>query len=297
MYETSFGLRERPFRPTPDSAAYYAATTHEYALARLAQGVHDGEGVLLLTGGPGTGKTLLCHRLIERIGPDLMSAFLANSHCDTPAGLLQAMLFELSLPYEGRSPQELRLALTDCFLKNYAAGRRAVVIIDEAQHLSPEMLEEIRLLGNLEARGGKAVQVVLVGQPSLLDTLRRPELTVLRQRLVIRCALEPLGPEEATDYLLHQLRTAGARPDAIITGEALELLVGGASGIPRVLCQVAHLAFTLAHQAGARQVDAEAALEALTSLGLEAEECAADADAPENSPDEEKLPGPALRRA
>src|SRR5437879_9481991 len=147
-----FGLGQRPCRNTPDAAGYYPATGHELALAPLRQAIGDDEGLALLTGAPGTGKTLLCHRLIELVGPDVATAFLTNSHFRDRAGLLQAILYDLSLPYEGHGEQELRLALTDYLLKNFGAGRRSLLLIDEAQHLTPDLLEELRLLGNLEAR-------------------------------------------------------------------------------------------------------------------------------------------------
>ncbi len=271
MYESHFGLRQRPFRATPDSACYYPATSHERALARLIHALADDEGLVLLTGDPGTGKTLLCHVILERLDTNLTSAFLTNSHFGDRLGLLQAILYDLSLPYEGRSEQELRLALTDFLLKNYADGRRTVLILDEAQHLSPDLLEELRLLGNLEARDGKALQVILAAQPSLLEGLHRPALAVLGQRLAVRVHLEPLAVEEAADYLLHQIRTAGGRPEEVLSEEALEILARGARGVPRLLNQAANQALLLAHDAGVGQVDAEAALEALDILGLEAE--------------------------
>src|SRR5262249_39251723 len=159
---------ERPFRPTPDSTCYYPATCHERALHQLLQGLRDDEGIVVLTGEPGTGKTLLCHCLLERLGPDVTSVLLTNTHFRDRAALLQAILYDLSLPYEGRTEQEMRLALTDFLLSNYAAGRRTVLLADEAQHLTTEVLEELRLLANLESRQGKAVQVVLAAHPSLL---------------------------------------------------------------------------------------------------------------------------------
>jgi type II secretory pathway predicted ATPase ExeA len=270
MYETHFGLRQRPFPATPDSACYYPATSHERALARLLGGLEDGEGVLLLTGAPGTGKTLLCHCLLERLGPDVCTSFLTNSHLPDRSSLLQAVLYDLSLPHEGRGEQEMRLALTDHLLKHFGAGRRTVLLLDEAQHLGPDLLEELRLLGNLEGRSGKALQVVLLGQPALADTLRRPELAALRQRLVVRAELEPLAVQEAADYLLHHLRVAGGRPELLLGDEALELLARSTQGVPRLLNQAAHQALALAAEAGAGQVDAEAVIEALALLGLEA---------------------------
>ncbi len=278
MSETPFGLRRRAFPATPDQSCYYPATSHERALARLQEGLADGESVLLLTGAPGTGKTLLCHCLLERLdaGP---SAFLTNSHLPDRASLLQAILFDLSLPHEGRGEQEMRLALTSHLLETFAGGARTVLLVDEAHHLGPDLLEELRLLGNLEARGERAVQVVLIGQPSLRDTLARPELASLRQRLATRATLEPLGLEEAADYLLHHLRLAGARPERVVGEEALELLARNTEGVPRLLNQAGHRALGLAAEAGAAEVDAEIALEALASLGLPGEMSAGPAGA------------------
>jgi type II secretory pathway predicted ATPase ExeA len=186
--------------------------------------------------------------------------------------LLQAILYDLGLPYEGRGEQELRLALTDFLLHNYTAGKRTVLIMDEAQHLTPDLLEELRLLANLEARHGRAFQVILAAQPALLHLLRLPELEAVSQRLAVRARLEPLPIQEAADYLLHQLRLAGGRPEAIVSDEALDVLARGTGGVPRLLNQAAHQAFLLAHTHKAAQVDAEAALEALDLLGLAVEE-------------------------
>jgi general secretion pathway protein A len=270
MGETCFGLRRRPFPATPDASCYYPSTSHERGLARLQQGLADGEGALLLTGLPGTGKTLLCHCLLDRLG-EVASVFLTNSHFPDRAALLQAVLFDLSLPHEKRSEQEMRLALTDHLLKSYAGGKRTLLIVDEAHHLPADLLEELRLLGNLEAHGARAVQVLLLGQPPLRDTLARPELASLRQRLAVRAGLEPLDLQESADYLLHHLRAAGGRPEHILQDEALEVLARGCHGIPRLLNQAGHQALTLAAEAGADGVDAEAALEALTLLGLPGE--------------------------
>jgi type II secretory pathway predicted ATPase ExeA len=273
MTATRLVFQRRPFPATPDTTCYYPATSHERALARLLQGLGDGEGWALLTGEPGTGKTLLCHCLLERLGPATTTAFLTNSHLAERTDLLQAILYDLALPYEARTEQELRLRLTEFLLKSFAAGKRTVLVADEAQHLTPDLLEEIRLLGNLEAGQRKALQVVLSAQPALLQTLRRPELASLSQRLVVRARLAPLGFEEAADYLLHHLRAAGARPEAVVTEEGLEVLARGTQGVPRLLNQAAHQALLLAQEGeGASLVDAEVALEALTSLGLEAEE-------------------------
>ena len=269
MVLTDFGLARRPFPATPDRFFYYPATTHETALANLLRAVEDDAGFSLLAGDPGTGKTLLCHCLLERLGPNVTSAFLSNSHIPDRLSLLQGILFDFSLPYEDGREQVLRLRLTDYLLKNCSGARRAVLLVDEAQHLSPDLLEELRLLGNLEAGRGKAFQVILAGQEGLMQTLSRPEMTACLQRLAVRARIEPLGIEEGVDYLLHHVRLAGGNPEAIWDEPALEILARGAKGVPRLLNQAGHQAMLLAHQAEMSRIDAEAALEALAMLGLE----------------------------
>jgi type II secretory pathway predicted ATPase ExeA len=269
MEAPHFGLRQRPFPTTPDSSVYYPATSHEQALERLLQGLRQEEGILLLTGEPGTGKTLLCHCLLQRLEANRPSILLTNSHLRDRVSLLQALLFDLSLPSEGRGEQEMRLALTQHLLEAFGKGRRTVVLIDEAQHLSADLLEELRLLGNLEARSGKAIQIVLIGLPSLLQTLGQPGLRALAQRLAVQTRIERLDVQEAADYLLHHLRVAGGQAEEIFSTEALQMLAQASGGLPRLLNQVGRQALALAIQGGAEQVDIEVALEVLARLGLE----------------------------
>jgi type II secretory pathway predicted ATPase ExeA len=278
MYLSHFGLRSRPFRPGPDPASYYPATTQERALACLLQAVGGDEGFALLTGEPGLGKTLLCHCLIERLRPRADTVFLTGSRFPDRVGLLQSVLFDQSLPYEGKSEQELRLALTDHLLARHVDGQGTLLVLDEAQHLTADLLEELRLLVNLEAGRGKAVRVLLAATPELVDLLGQPALTSVCQRLAVRARLEPLGVDEASDYLLHQVRVAGGQPERVYTDEALEILSKRCRGIPRRLNQAAHQALALAHGIGSSAVDAEAALEALALLGLEGEATAATDD-------------------
>jgi type II secretory pathway predicted ATPase ExeA len=268
MYEQRFGLRRRPFPSTPDDALYYPATGHEAALATLARALRDEEGLALLYGHAGTGKTMLGYCLSQRLGPGAVCAFLPNSHLADRSALFQAVLYDLQLPYQEGSEQVLRLRLTDYLLKNCAAGQRAVLIVDEAHHLSLDLLEELRLLGNLEAGAKKAVQTILLAQPAFMEKLACPELASLRQRLAVRATLEPLGVEEALDYLLHHLRQAGGTVEKIIDEAGLEVLARGTHGVPRLLNQAGHQALLLGDAAGLDIVDAEAALEALALLGL-----------------------------
>src|SRR5262249_23640199 len=159
------------------------ATGHERVLAALQQALDDDEGIIVVTGPAGAGKTLLCHLLLDRLGDDVTAAFLTYCHIADRTGLLQAILYDLNQPYANLSESELRLSLTEFLLKNFTDGRYTVLLIDEAQQLTPDVLEELRLLSNLEAADGKAVQIVLVGQPHLLTTLRQPSQAAFNQRV------------------------------------------------------------------------------------------------------------------
>lgn len=280
MYEQHFGLQRRPFPATPDSGLYYPASVHEAALTSLGRGLADDESFVLVTGDAGTGKTLLGYILLERMGENIDNAFLTNCHLAERAALLQAILYDLGLPYEEGSEQTLRLRLTDHLLKTCAAERRTVLVIDEAHLLDADLLEELRLLANLEAGGGKALQIVLLAQPVIGATLQLPGLESLRQRIAVRAALDPLEVEEAYDYLLHHLRLAGGKPEKIFDDTALEVIARGAHGIPRCLNQAAHQALVLANEGELAKVDAEAALEALAQLGMAASEEAAEPESP-----------------
>lgn len=287
MYEKRFHLKRRPFPATPDDSLYYPATGHEAALQTLMRALREDEGLVLLTGAPGIGKTLLAHCLCDRLDAEAATAFLTHSQFADPAALLQAILFDLQLPYENASEQVLRLRLTDHLLKNCAAGKRFVLLIDEAHHLKPDLLEELRLLGNLEAAGKKAFQVVLLALPEILETLKKPRLAAVAQRLAVRCVVEPLGLEETLDYLLHHVRLAGGKPERIFDESALEVLARGTRGLPRLLNQAAHQALLLADVAELDRLDAEAALEALAVLGLAQEEEADETTASEDTVEEE----------
>jgi type II secretory pathway predicted ATPase ExeA len=269
MYESHFGLQQRPFAVVPDPDCYYPATGHERVLSQLVQALEDEEGLALLTGAPGTGKTLVGYCLLDRMGDRAATAFLTNSRLGDRVGLLRALLHDLALAHDASREDELRLALTDFLLKNYEARKRALFVIDEAQYLTVDLVEELRLLTNLEGQKGKAAQVVLLAQPALLPVLEQPELAVFNQRLGVRCELEPLGIHEAADYLVQHLRIQGGVPEEIVNDEALEILARGTGGVPRLLNRAGHQALRLAFSAHASPVDAEVALEALAILGLD----------------------------
>ncbi|MSU76861.1 MAG: AAA family ATPase [Gemmataceae bacterium] len=267
-----FGLKRRPFPSSPDSMAYYPASSHESALTLLVHGLAEDETFVLLTGEPGTGKTLLAYLLLERLGDSVENAYLANSHFADRCALLQAILYDLKLPYDDVSEQRLRLRITDHLLQAVADGKRTVFVIDEAHLLGTDVLEELRMLANLQTGGGKALQIVLIAQPTLLTTLAYPGLESLRQRIAVRATLAAMPAEEAYDYLAHHLRAAGGKPEKIFDDTALEVLARGTHGVPRYLNQAASQALALAENGELTTVDAEAALEALAMLGLSVDE-------------------------
>ncbi len=274
MAENRWGLKRRPFPTTPNASVYYPATTHEHALAQLEHGLQDDEGLLLLQGDAGTGKTLLAQILFDRV-PAVESVFLTNSHLPDRLALLQSILYDLRLSFENASEHVLRLRLIDHCLQQYAEDKQLVLVVDEAQNLSLDLLEELRLLGNLEG-SRKAVQVVLLAQPTFAETLTLPRLASFGQRLGVRCQLEPLELGEAIDYLMHHIRWAGGMPEAIFDADGLETLARGSRGIPRLLNQSAQRALALLSGTEIERIDAEIACEALSLLGLSDEEPAGD---------------------
>jgi len=269
MYFTNFGLRARPFRTSPDVESWYPSSTHESALAELRRGIDDDEAILLLQGESGTGKSIAAHRLLEELPERFRTVFLTHGSFPDRTCLLQAILFDLGLPYQEMGDQELRLALTESCLDHFRTNGRTILIVDEAHSLPARLLEELRLLSNLEGKDGRAVQVVLLGLPGIADVVEQAGLESLRQRLTVCCRLEPFGDEEAADYLMHQIRRVGGRPEKILGEDVLDILTHASRGIPRLLNQTAHLAFTLAAEAESSIVDAEAAVEAINRLGLD----------------------------
>lgn len=271
MNGSHFGMVRRPFRPAVDTASYFPAAAHEAAIAALAAAFARHESIVLLDGPTGVGKSLVARKWLESLPAEVPRAVVPNAHAAKPADLLQAILFDLGQPYEKLSEQELRLAVTGQLLD--AAGEfPTVLLIDEAQHLGPAALEELRLLGNVETRGGSAAFALLVAQPSLRDALARPAYETLAQRIGVRCAIEPFTPEESADYLRHQVRAAGGNPARVYDDSAVSLLAGACGGVARLLNQAAGLAVELAAGGEAELVDSEAAIEALSRLGLEAAE-------------------------
>jgi type II secretory pathway predicted ATPase ExeA len=279
----TFGLTRRPFRPTPDTAAYVPTAAHDAAFVAVMRAFADGDAAAVVRGEPGTGKTLLGLRVLEAIPADTKRVILHAPPDTRAVDLLQAVLFDLGQPYQGLSEQELRLAVHGELLNGLAAGRRVVLLVDEAHHLTAEAGEELRLLGNLESRDTKAVFAVLLGLPG------EERLTAaFRQRVAVRKALVSLDRDEAIRFVRHQLRECGGRPEWLIDNEALHLLADHTGGVPRVLNRATALAFEVAASAGQKAADVEAVLDALEQLGLVTAEALAPAVLPLVPPVEPK---------
>ena len=263
-----FGLRRPPFPAAPDARAYVPLATHEAALTAINRAHAGGDGLALVDGGPGGGKSLVALRFVSGLADSRSCVVVPAARFACPADLLQAILFDLGTEYRGLSETELRLAVADRLLSGLAAGTPAVIVLDEAQHLSDDALEEVRLLGNLAGPGAPAVFVLLVAQPVFRARLGGSGLAAVADRLGSRSRLDPLDGEDSVRLIRGQLTAAGGDADELIDEEAIGLLAAHGRGSPRLLGQAAALAFALADEAGADAVDAEAALEAVTRLGL-----------------------------
>src|SRR5262245_32465645 len=236
MYTSFFGLQEKPFAITPDPRYLYLSERHAEALAHLLYGINEAGGFIQLTGEVGTGKTTIIRSLLEQLPEHADVALILNPRI-TPAEFLLTICEELGVPVPepGRgSVKSLMDLLGHHLLAAHARGRRVVLIVDEAQNLSSETLEQVRLLTNLETATTKLLQIILIGQEELRALLDRPELRQLAQRVTGRYHLSPLSPAESSGYVKHRMRVAGATAEAF-TPSALREIHRLSGGIPRVI--------------------------------------------------------------
>jgi general secretion pathway protein A len=235
MYHRFFGLRESPFNVNPDPRYLFMTKPIQEALAGLTYGIQNRKGFILLTGEVGTGKTTLLNRLLDWLrGQQVATAYIFNSRLEVNH-LFDFMMSDFEISCESREKSHVLLRLNQWLLDRYRAGETAVLIIDEAQNLSDEVLEEIRLLTNLETSTEKLLQIVLTGQPELEEKLKRPQLRQVRQRITISCRTTPLSLEETFGYVAERLRIAGANGEPIFSKEAIGAVHVYSRGIPRVV--------------------------------------------------------------
>jgi general secretion pathway protein A len=235
IYNPYFGFTENPFNITPDPEFLYRSPQHEEALANLIYGVRGRKGFIVLTGEVGTGKTTMLECLRDYLDSLRTEfAFIFNSRL-TPDQFFEMMAYDFDLRCDRKSKTDVLFALNALLLSQAERGRTCVLLVDEAHNLEWDVLEEIRLLGNLENRQGKLLQIILAGQPELDRKLDAPNLRQLKQRIVLRCTLNPLEPDEATAYIETRLARAGMPNQTVFTPEVLEEVYRRARGIPRII--------------------------------------------------------------
>jgi general secretion pathway protein A len=244
MYQEFYGFREKPFALTPDPEFFYLSETHWTALESLLYGIQHRMGFMVVTGEIGTGKTTLGRVLLEKLDEKVRTAVLFNSFL-TEGDLLKVILQDFGFSCRGRSKKDRMDALNLSLIERLSRGENAVLIIDEAQNLSIPVLEQIRMLSNLETEKEKILQIILMGQPELSQKLQSPALEQLNQRIAIRHHLLPLPPAKTEEYIRHRLRKAGAQENITFSRSALKSIHQFSRGTPRLinlLCDRALLA-------------------------------------------------------
>jgi general secretion pathway protein A len=269
MYQSFYGFREMPFNITPDPRFLFLSPTHQEALAHLRYGVQEKKGFIVLVGEVGCGKTTLCRRFLNDLDPTRYDTALILNPRVTETQMLKAILSELGETKLARSQNDLVAQVNRVLLDRIGKGRDIVLIIDEAQNLKFEVLEQIRLLSNLETDKQKLLQIVLLGQPELKQVLAREELRQLRQRILIHYELHPLSASDMNHYIQHRLTLAGGGGRPMFTSWALRTIHRSSGGIPRLvnnLCDKAILSAFVRESDEVNYWDARRAVKDMTTL-------------------------------
>jgi general secretion pathway protein A len=269
VYKRFFGLRESPFRVNPDPRYLYLTCQAQEALAALTYGIKNRRGFTLLTGEVGTGKTTLLNRLLDWLREEhAATAFVFNSKLDENQ-FLEYLMADFGIPCGQGGKSQRLLRLNQWLLDRYRSGGSTVLIVDEAQNCSSDVLEEIRLLTNLETSTEKLLQIVLSGQPELEEKLRSRELRQLRQRITLRCRTAPLTLEETYGYIAERLRVAASSTEPIFSKEAIEAIHLYTHGIPRVVNLLCEHSLINAYVDHLRPIPAHVVEEAARELELD----------------------------
>lgn len=268
MYEAFFNLAKKPFDLVPNPEFLFLSRSHKKALAYLDYGIRERAGFILLTGDIGSGKTTLIRDLIRKHRGNVVLSKIFNTRVDSHQ-LLSMINDDFGLPIEGKDKITLLRELNEFLIDQYAAGQQPVIIVDEAQNLTPAILEEIRMLSNLETDDAKLLQIILVGQPELRDHLAGAEMLQFRQRINVNCQLSPLSRVETENYVLHRLEVAGNRNAATFSTEALDVVYKYSRGIPRLVNIICGFLMLSAFAEQTTVIDGEMAREIVGDLDFE----------------------------
>jgi MSHA biogenesis protein MshM len=255
MYEPYYGLLEKPFNLTPDTDFYCQTLTHQDALNTLLVAIKNGDGFIKLTGEVGTGKTLLCRKLLTLLDDGFDTVYIPNPYMSCDA-LLRSVAEEMNLLDEVQDKNYLS-AINRKLIQSAQAGRKTVILLDEAQSLPVESLEAIRLLSNLETEKNKLVQIILFGQPELNKKLMDNAIRQLQQRIVHACELSTLNSDTLNIYVSHRLKSAGYNGPKLFDRAALKLLYKKSGGVPRLINLLCNKALMLAYSSGSFYVNAK----------------------------------------
>ncbi len=256
MYLEFYGLREHPFTLQPDPGFLYLGKRHSMAYTLLEYGVYNQAPISVITGEIGAGKTTLLRHLLDNLdGEEVTVGLISNTH-RAFGNLLEWISLAYDLPFEGKSEAALYRQFVDFLIQQYAEGRRTVLIVDEAQNMDPDTLEELRVISNVNADKDQVLQLVLAGQPELRETLRRPDLEQFAQRVAVDYHLRPLEPDESDAYIRHRLEVAGGDPE-LIEAAARRFIHHQSGGIPRLINNLCDTALVYGFAAQQRPVTAE----------------------------------------
>lgn len=255
MYEAFYGLRNKPFSLLPDPEFLFHSKKHQMALTLLEYGLMNQASFSVITGDIGTGKTTLIRQLLNQMERDMVVGLITNTH-PSFGELLQWILMAFNLECESRDKVEMYKIFMDFVIKQYAANRRTVLIVDEAQNMGPQALEELRMLSNVNSEKDQVLQVILAGQPGLRDNLRDPRLEQFAQRISVDYNLEPLNAEETREYIRHRLNIAGGSPD-IFDDEACAAVFRYSGGIPRLINMLCDTALVYGYAGQAQRIDSQ----------------------------------------
>jgi type II secretory pathway predicted ATPase ExeA len=268
MFLEFFGLREEPFGMTPDPAYLYASKTHSEALEALSLGIADNRGFFALVAQPGMGKTTLLYQLLEKLRENTRTVLLFQTQC-TSRELIEYILQDLGVDVKGMGLVAMHGKLNEILFEELLAGKRFVLVVDEAQNLDDTVLETVRMLCNFETHNAKLMQIVLAGQPRLASKLAQPRLSQLRQRIAVLSHLEPFTVKETGHYIEHRLKVAGHNGEAIFGPVALSMIARLSDGIPRNINNICYNSLLLSYTRGLRKVTAEIVQETVNRLDLE----------------------------